>query len=536
MEGQTITSSWKFSALIALIVLLPVVSAQVVVNSDDWRDVYSGLQHASITDQRGHFITDTQQAGRVLARLNPDEPVLLITGNTQLMPGFRNLLSSRGFTVEEIRSTNPLRTNEELVLRADPEHVIIIGDAYGFNAVSVGTYATARGAGVLFASSQTASVLNQLSVQSVLVYGHIPSSLLESFELQVTDTINNQDRFDDNFALVERYLQEFPTQVILLANGEIIEDQLISGSSPTLFIGRQTVPSRVTDMILSQDVRTAVLIGNALAPNANVIKDRTGISIFIKFAQGRDQQQFALDLFSVPIPNPLIQVASAEFDPTRQSLLVTYQNPGEIATFFSASLTSGQTVEDAQPVFIEAGSYKTQQYALSAIDGPLAYTILFGASPRTLDLIVQGSVPVSTVEIDDQSEIRVVRARYDTRTESFIVDIENTGSVPVFVLTEAVDVRVGNERARVGSEVVRIPVGQTRQSELFVELTERDLERNFELSLEVFYGQREFSLVQFRRATLGFDVGSSLPFSWTWVILVLVIALVLGWFVTRKKR
>ncbi len=538
MEGRTITSSWKSNVLLALIILtlVPVVSAQVVVNSGDWRDVYSGLQYASITDQQGYFVTDTQQATRILSRLNPDEPVFLITGNQQPMAGFRSLLVSRGFTIEDLRSTNAIDTNEELVLRAQPQNVIVVGDAYGYNAVSVGTYANKKQAGVLFASQRTSSVLEEISAQDVLVYGHIPSFLLETFEDQASRIINNQDRFDDNFALFELFLQEYPSQLIILANGEIIEEQLITGTSPTLFIGRQTVPVRVTDVIRESNIQTAVLIGNALAPNANTIKDRTGISIFIKFAQGRDQQQFALDLFNVPVPNPLIQVASAEYDATRQTLLVTYQNPGSIATYFSATFVGEDTIEDARPVFIEAGSYKTQQYQSVDLGEELAYTLLYGASPRSLDLIVQGRVDVSRAQIDDQSQLRVSSAMYDTRLEAFVIEVENTGPVDAFVVVEAVDVRVGNERVRVGSEVVRVPVGQSRQVELLVEMSERDLERNNELSLELFFGQRELSLVNFARVTLGFSVGASSALSWTWIVLVLFIAVLVGWFVTRKKR
>jgi len=539
MEVQTITSSWKSNACIAalfMLIIIPLASAQVVVNSNDWRDVYSGMQYTAITDQQGFFVTDTQQATRLLARLSTNETVLLITGREQAMPGFRNLLVSRGYTIEEIRSTNPITTNEELVVRANPQNLIIVGDAYGYNALSVGTYAHMSNSGVLFASSSTSQVIAELQPSQVLVYGHIPSEVLQTFEGQITRTINNQDRFDDNFELMDLFISTFDSQILILTNGDIIEQQLLDGVSPTLFIGRQTVPQAVTDRIRNSNIRTAVLIGNALAPNANVIKDRTGISIFIKFAQGRNQQQFSLDLFSVPTPNPVIQVASAEYDASRQVLLVTYQNPGTIATYFTASLVGEDTVEDQTPVFIESGSYKTVQYSTPSLGEQVRYTLLYGASPRSLDLIVQGSIPVSMITINDRSQIRVANARYDTRTEAFIVTVENTGPVGAYVLAEAVDVRIGNERVRIGSEVVFIREKQSRDITLPAILSERDLTRNSELSLELFFGQREFSLVNFQRATLGFTVGASSALPWTWIVIVAFVAIILGWLITRKKR
>lgn len=522
-------------ALLVIIAASPVLADQVVVNSDDWRDVYTGLHYASLTGQDAFFVTDQTQAARTLPTIQ-DEPTLLITGRQQAVGGFRALLQARTSQIEEIQSRDPFQTNQELALRAPTENIIIVDDAYGYNALVVSTYANVRNSSVVFADIGVLDVFDEKQPEEVLVYGQIPTQLVTQLEDIITDSITNQDRFQDNFDLVERFLTFQPQESIVLSNGEFIEYQLIADNNPVIFTGREAVPDQVIEFLNEKDFQVGVLVGNALAPNARYIKDETGMSVFVKFAQGRNEQQFALDLFPLPIPNPLIQFTQAEYDPTSQQLFVTLTNPGDVPVYFTLSLqTADEEVESGDATFIDAGTYKTIALPLERPATQGEYTIIYGAYPTALELIVSGRAEISQVEIDDESEVAIRGASYDPGQEAILVEVENTGAVDAFVLVEAEDVRQGLDRVRVSSDVERINAQETETIELPIALSERDLQRNNELSLITFYGERELSLTKQTRATLGFSVSESSNY-WIWIVVAVVAILALLFAIKANKK
>lgn len=524
-----------WTLLFILLLAAPALADQVVVNSQDWRDVYTGLQYAAATDQPGAFVTGDDQANALLGQLQQNQTVLLITGRQQQSPGFRALLRSNGFAVEEHRSDNAITTNEEFAARAPTQNLVVVDDAYGYNAISVATYANMRNASVAFSDTDVTSLAEQKNPEEVLLYGHIPSARYQELESLVTNQINEQDKFKDNFALAKQFLEHKDAQSLILTNGEFIEGQLITDEFPVLFTGRENVPEEVTEFIRENDFRIATLIGNSLAPNAQQIKQATDMSIFIKFAQGRNQQQVALDLFEVPSPQARLQVSQATYNPASGSLEVTYQNPGDVATYFTGTITTADgTYEDQDPVFLETGSYKTVQYSMPAPGSNVSYHVLYGTGPTSLELRRQGTLGVEQVTVEDDSELEITEAAYDPSTQQLVVSATNPGRDAVYVMVEAVNLRIGSERVRVGSEVVRILSGATEKISLPVQLTESDLSRNADVELEVFFGAREFSLIQHARVTKPIIVSQKMP-AWGYAAAAAVILAILIFFLRRRR-
>ena len=520
--------------LLLAILLVPFVTADVlIINSQDWRDVYTGLQHSVSTNQDAYFAVDQAQATALLGIIRPEQQITLLTGQQQQVPGLRSLLQANGYVITDIQSANALQTNQDLALIADTQNLVIIDPSYPYNAISVATYANMRNASVVFAQTNLELLVEEKQPEEVLIYGIINREQYDIASSLSTVEINTQDKFSDNFALVQRFIQYQETQGLLLSNGEFIENQLVTGKTPTLFIGRQNVPQEVTTFISENNFRIGTLIGNALAVNAEQIKDATGISIFIKFAQGRNQQQLPLDIFPLPTPQAQISIVQAEYNPALQALFVTYQNPGEVATYFSASITTSQgTVEDDQPIFIDAQSTKTTRYDIASPQGEATITLVYGLGPSSLEFILQEAVRVSEIIVEDASTISFPQnVRYDGT--SLLVDITNTGSRTTHVILEAVDVLSGSQRLRIGSEVTSIRSQATQTIRLPVTLTEQDIQRNPTVHLEAYFGQREVSLVHVQEATLPLVLKEA--FTYLWLLLGAVI-LVVVFVLVRKKR
>ncbi len=531
----------KKTLLIITLLLLSVASVsaeQVIINSNDWRDVIVGLQYAASIGDRGRFVVSEEQGQALISELGDDKDILLITGNDQIMPGMRSLLISQGYTVDELESKDPVQLSHDLALQANTTSLVVISDDYGYDAISVANYANIRGSSVVFASDETKFLIEDKNPEELLLYGQIPSAVYDDIQEFNPIIINNQDRFEDNFELVKRFIEFENQSTLLLTNGEFIEEQLVTDNKPVLFTGRQTVPDEVIDLLKEQDFRIGIIIGNSLAPNAHYIKESAQMSIFIKFAKGKNQQQVSLDTFPLPVPNPLLQISDSEYDQTTRKLFVTYQNPGDVPTYFSGSFkTPSGTVEDKQIVFIEAGTYKTVAYDSEPPQGDINYTIFFGAYPATLDLMLQGFITPKLVRIDDKSNVTVTDASYDTTKQRFVITIDNNGGVPSYVLTELVDVRIGGNKMRLGASVEQISAGRQKKVYIPAVLSEKDIERNKEIRVELFFGERENTLIKEYKRTFAFKTSSSIS-SYTLLLVggVLLIIILVVLFGKKKKK
>src|SRR3989344_2466884 len=140
-------------------ILLPSVTAvdQVIINSQDWKDIYTGLLYAQLTGKDAHFIAEKTQGLQLINEVidKNKKDVLLIESENPVAIGYKSHLENAGFTVEKYLSSDPYQTNLEFAKKAGGENdvhsFIIIDGELGYGAVSVASYALLNHAFVLFA-------------------------------------------------------------------------------------------------------------------------------------------------------------------------------------------------------------------------------------------------------------------------------------------------------------------------------------------------------------------------------------------------
>lgn len=539
----------------------------IIINSQDWQDVYSGMVFGNILGVPNNFLVSTRHATILLYSIPVDRENILVLSNRNrpFIAGYEQILLSRGYDSPfEIRSrVMNLDLAEELAIeRPELNSYIVIDDAYGYNAISLAPYAVVSEQYVLFANEENivdiVDFLDSRNPDSIIIYGQVDREVKDGLAPFNPTTINYGNRFDNNIEVVRRYLEINPTRQTILTNGEFIESGIMSGQDPVLFLGRENVPQQVRDFIQSSDIDVGILIGNELVNAATFVRRQLGISVFVKFAQGARQPTGAvaqvedLDRFPMPRYDFLMEIVSIVYNRGTGALEVTYRNLANLPLFFRSTLTirDGGEIKiasDDEPIFLDGNEYKTILYRYD-IDGNLlnlqaddlsgdVFTV-FGEGPQTLENQLQKSFSIDIIDVLDDAEINITDLYYDQGAGKFFVYVENVGQSDAYVKLELIDVVINGELVTIGAdETELIPVGRGMWIPISVTLADEDILDNEDVRVRAYYGERELALIKILEADFAFRLGGGLSLGKIalYVLIIGVILLLIFFLGTKKK-
>ena len=566
---------WLATTIVAMILLVLLSSTTVlaleqepdhiIVNSQDWQDVYSGMLFGNLLGVENNFLVSTRHATLLLFSIPTERDSVLVLSSHQrpYITGYSQILQSRGYNDPfEIREREMnLRLAQELAIE-DPSinKYIVVDDVFGYNAISVAPYAARAGYYVLFANQNNiadiTSFLTERSPEEIIIYGLVDRQVRESLEQFSPETINLGNRFENNIEIVKRYLEVDPTRQVILTNGEFIERGIMSGQDPVLFLGRENVPDSVREFIAESDIEVGILIGNELVGSATFVRRQLGINVFVKFAQGARQptgpiaQVEDLDRFPMPSYELVMDIISLVYNRATGSLEVTYRNLGDLPLYFSSTITIRDGTEikitgDEAPEFLGGNEYKTILYTHTVDGDPLnlqsdslsgdVFTV-FGEGPRSLENNIQKTFNIDVIDVLDDATIAITDLYYDRFADSFFIKVENTGPVDSYTRLELIDLIVNEEEVTVSSDgATLIAVGRDAWIPVEVALDEQDFLDNEEVRVRAYYGERELSLVRIQEEIFELRFGGGLG---RFVIYALIggLIVVLLWFLGTKKK
>jgi hypothetical protein len=531
---------------------------QIVVNSADWVDVYSAIMYANHEGIPYHFVI-SEAHGQVLPQyMDKTLDIHLIkSNNVPYLSGYKTTLEKEGYTVtDETGSSGGRKLNLELAGEVDINKFIVVDDIYGYNAISAASYAVRSKSWVLFADRDNIddiyTFLSSRNVESVLIYGRVDTAVKERLSGFNPEIINEGNRFDDNLAIVAKYMEIAPAGGVILTNGDFIESTIMSGESPVIFIGTDTVPPQVVDYVKNSTIRSGTVIGNDLTNSAKRLKDATNISMFIKFGQGRQTSEGMslveeLDRFYLPGYKLTLDAVSARYNEATKQLEIIYRNDARIGEFVKASIgiVVGEeriaTVGDDEARYIEAESESGRAYDADLTDYARKSNIraevsaVFGEDSGSLNLLFTKSMNVSIVSLTDNSAMDVYDPVYDKGTQRIKLTLENTGNVPGYASPSVVMLIDGEkETIRLGN-AMPLAKGEKKEASLRVELTDPDLADNPEVQVRIDYGEQSSLLINNKVKVLPLNVNSGIPTGLIAIaaLIALVILAIIIW--NRRK-
>jgi hypothetical protein len=545
-----------------LVGFIPNVSAfdHVISNSGDWKDVYSIMQYASFSGAGKDFLVSTRHGPLLVNDLNREWDIRIVSSeDNSYVINYEDILRGRGFeNVEEVTiDDGNLELIEEL---PEVRNFIIIGDTYGYNAIAVAPYAVVNEAWVFFANriniDEIDSILSNRDVDEVLVYGFVDREVRDTLEKYNPEVIDTGDRFKDNTLIVDKYLEIRPMEQVLLSNGEFLEKEIVSGSNPVLFTGKENVPEQISNYLQSSDIEVGVLVGSDLVGAATNIRRSSGISVIVKFARGARNPTGAiaavegLDLFYLPIPVVQLGIHSAKYNRATSQLELTYKSDSNVPIFFKGTITplsdgeAGDRIGDVDAIFIAPEDYKTVTYSdVDFVGESLSLEVftLFGDTPSSLEKILEATVNVEIVNVIDSCEIEIEEVVYSKPKESFIVKVRNLANSDCYVDIELSDVLIDGIPTTLGSEgSVLIEAGKLGKIYIEQAMTDEDLDANQFVNVIAYFGEREDSLVKVIQGKYELKIES---ISYATIGLVVLIIVILGtifflffWWRRRRKE
>jgi hypothetical protein len=532
---------------------------QILINSQDWRDVYQGYLFARLSGYPVDAVPSSDAAKAVVDSLSKEQPrvLLLQPSRRQLSPGLPSILRDEGFTVVTVDGTGSMGLR---LCRALPvKGIIVMDERYPANAVSLGPYALQRQSCVLFADAttidETVSLIAEKDVP-VTTYGILDETTTTALAAFSPTVIDEGGKFDNNLYIVKEFFKLSPGKQVILTNGEFLEESLIMPENPILFIGRTNVPKQVETYLATSSVASAVLVGNYLASAATQLKRTLETEydkeIFVVAKIGRSprvqETQFStpvsLEYFPLPINLPNITISGMAYNRLSKQLEVTYENPAVITAFFLGSFTltdaTGTSIvgdEESQP--LPSGQQKTILYAVELQGERLSADalVLYGEEADALENSYEASfTDIPIIDIKDNAELLIESVVYDVSDESFVVTLENPGTVTTYATVELRDVIVDGLPSTLGARrTVKMEPQGTAEVYVRASLSKADMAENEDVHVVSYYGQRETVLLKKAEATLPLHLKTFDGKTFLIGAAVLILLLLLLSFFRRKK-
>ncbi len=553
-----VTKMRKLIFIILFVLLLLIQTAiaedQIVINSKNWQDVYSGMIYAKIKGVDVHYIVEETQGILLIKDVldkNKKEVLNLESEDNPFIFGYKEKLEKEEFKVETLSGGEEenLQLARRIVEQQKIDSFIVIDDKLGYDAISVAPYASATKSFVLFANKDNIDeVFDFLSenAQQVLLYGGVDREVKEALKPLNPEVIETGDRYTDNIEIVKKFLDKRATKQIYLTNGEFIEPGLFNNEFPTLLIGTQNMPDGVVDFILESDVQVGVLIGYDLFDNAKNIKDLTGMKLYLKYAQGRNEQLYALDIYPLPKYNPNVEIKAVQYNTATKQLEVVYENTGDFFAYVQAlshdlkvNGDSIAKVGDKEAFFTDAGTATTRIYDVDLSnylnEEIVAFSkVALGDSPASLTNLFTAENKVEIVSAEDYSEIKITDVVYNKGTKRFEVTVRNTGKENVFAAVDIVDIIITDKKRTIGSEQLEIRPGKSEVFKIKVQLEEIDIEDNRKVKVHAKYGSRKDVLI--KSLLQEFDLAiKSIDYK-PIVAIAIIIIILWQFFAIKKKR
>jgi hypothetical protein len=535
------------------------VSAEtIIINSEDWRDVYSSMLYANLEGTQANFLVSDNHGTLILNQIRKTQPITAFSSRRNpFIVGYRAVVESRGYDCEEtIYDDFNLEIAEQL---DDITNFIIVDDSYGYNAISVAPYAVVSDSYVLFADRnnirRVANFLSGRTVDDLIIYGHVNREVIDALEQYDPEIINKEgDRYYNNIEITKKYQEIEHSKQAILTNGEFIENEIMSGIEPVLFIGTNNVPDQIKEYIQNSEIEIGVLIGNELVGTATTIRRQVGISVFVKFAQGSRAPQGsisqveALDMFYLPTYILNIEIDSIKYNKATGVLEVTIRNTEDQAVFFKGTYSlidsNGftQTVGDIDSIFLEGNALKTMTYEVEPMaDGKIngEVYIIFGESKNSLEKALDAEFEIDTIEVIDKCEIEITNLFYDKRRNEFHVEVKNTvdsgKDITCYADSELVDIIIDGLVTTAGSrDVIEIEPGKKAENIIEVELSEEDIEDNEIVRVRTRYGQRSNALVKTKEKEFEMKLKGVDYITYTLILIIIILIILI--LIKRKKE
>ena len=557
----------RYKVFISLLVFLCAFSsaADVVVNSQDYRDVASVAFYSNLAGDELYYVYPSESLQSAVLHVGPKEVTLIQSEKVPVHASYRSALENNGATItEELTSSDPFKFNLELAELSGTESFILTDPAYPYNLVVLMAYAKASGSYVVFANRENAGeVSNFLSDNlrgDLLVYGTVDREVTESLDSTgiAYDQIENGDKYLDNTELLQMYFSDYSAEKqILFADGGFFEPSITEAKFPVMLISN-TIPTQsytqLLGMVEKGDIHVAVLVkGDFTAAAYDLMKrinsnfEEKKLSVFVKMGQSGASGGEVQPLTVYPLPSVVLDIAlkGIQYNTAKEEVELILENKGSIHTYITNSLniySNGEligTVGDDSPQLLAIEETKGFSYPFTIENpGDLAanVTVYFSSSKYNYEKVLKQYVDMGTVDFLDSSTLEVLAATYSPDDDAVSLKYLNSGGEDVYFRTSIEYTSDVSSSTVEDTEVRMLEPGKSTVVRVGGLLITGEELQTLNMSAVTEYGGREEFLVNQMTTPVEVLEPEGLDPMLLLALLALLLIIIIVYFLTRKKK
>ena len=494
----------------------------VAINSNDGRDVLSGVFYASVKGYPVRFMPTGGSADTFAAKVGGGHSILLIQSSTLPVSGMvEPTLRSAGNDVQAYPSADGGATNLDLAAKSGAQSFIIVDSAYSDGAISVMPYAALTKSYVIFAdSANIGTVAGIVAGKKVIEYGYLDSKVKDALASGNPQAIGNGiDKYADNVQIVGMTMDQFHLTRPIMTDGTILEDSMTTGNSPILLTG--TLVPQVTYNFVKSEVAQGkmtgvLLVGDSLVYPAYDMRQRirndlaaqginSSFGVMVKFAQAIPSQGnavMALDMFSMPAYQPQLNITEISYNTASKKLMVGLRNTGDGPLYYTIDARVQVNGADYR-VFgsnatklIERGDSDGVEYDLdlSAIpEGAITSSavVRYGSYQNSLEQFAAYQGNLATISYTDNSNVSVMFAKYEPDNQQLVVSIRNNGDAEAYVFAKVTLVDASGVTTSFSSSSIKnIDPSSVAVEEFPLIMSDKEVQLNSQVPVTLNYGGR----------------------------------------------
>ena len=549
------------------LLMFHVSSAEVIINSNDWRDAIVGIVYSYYIDEKPKLVTSLGEMRLLLFTLNKSNPHIVLESNKNSV--VKNALQSlkvSGFEkVEEIKFDSYRELQIELYesVKDKIRGFVIVKDKFGMDVIPTVPYALVNDYWIFFYNKELENEIIDLinsEKKPVVFYGMFerrPWKKLNDANYEIIDKRNYRSNIIEIF---RKYLDvKYPEWTIIMSPS-YIEEEVLTRLKPILLTVLE--PLDVVNLMLEYNLTIAEVIGPENVDYASQIRELSGKKIGVVIKTGRTFTGieeirgliFPIKTLSVPEPNPSLRIEKVIYNQKEDRLVVIFNNSGNVGVHFYISGISlnaqGRLVyPQFSPTlhFVGVGDYLPIPIVYNgSIPDDAEFLVLFGFERPVNNQVIPNVYNVSVQNIDDYSDIILLDSYYDKDREELSFEVKNIGNETVYVVIEVLNFNYfgDNITLSTGSPEEILP-GETKKLSIDIYLDEEDLKNNEIITVLMLYGPRDYMLlnsqeevkeIQIKISPItAFIVLARENYMLITIILILLVVLIL-FLLTRKKR
>jgi hypothetical protein len=425
---------------------------------------------------------------------------------------------------------------------------------------------------VIFADGKNTDRVKNIvaGAEDLIIFGQIHSDVIEALAPYDPEVIGKgEDRYADNLLIVDKMIEEYGMNSVILDRGLALEPSMYAGNRPIVLTGRivpKVTEAYLREKFLADDIRGSLVVDRKMVISMQSFRDdledyyfdQTGeqkdFGVLIKFGQASaatGEEVRPLDIFPLPAYVPELSIDEVVFNPETKQVEIIVANVGDGSARYTNELTVSvngnalDTVSDDGVNFIESGEKLGTEYDVdldNVDEGNITASVIcrYGRYEDALDNFDYWDGPLLSVTYEDNSNLSIKGGRYDAENNLLLITVKNHHNESAF-FRNTITLSLDGEQTSLKGNTKAIDGSSLMIDEFPLEMSEEDLKANENITVDMKYGAREGYLKKEDRYNVALKEDGLLSAGLLYtvlpiaLILLLLIAVIL-WYMRKKKN